>query len=235
MDIAVHPSGKLALTLGADASLCTWNLVKGRQAYVTNLNTKSKDAKSLTQVLWAPCGTRFSLSGGRYTEIWSIEKAGILQATEHKNKVTACVWLANDSLLVGHENGEITAIKTESTMTQAQSCKAHDSRVKAISVVDKFIATTSSNGEVKVWNKRLELVHEWNSGCRNTCLCIAPVIFERKVDEVSEEETTKVERPAVKVVRRKPGVVVTVEHDDDNDLEVVPKKKKKKQKKSSNG
>lgn len=29
--ITIHPSGKLALTLGADLTLKTWNLIKGRQ------------------------------------------------------------------------------------------------------------------------------------------------------------------------------------------------------------
>lgn len=29
--ISIHPSGKLALTLGADLTLKTWNLIKGRQ------------------------------------------------------------------------------------------------------------------------------------------------------------------------------------------------------------
>lgn len=29
--ISIHPSGKLALTLGGDLTLKTWNLVKGRQ------------------------------------------------------------------------------------------------------------------------------------------------------------------------------------------------------------
>lgn len=36
--IAVHPSGKLALSLGKDLTLRTWNLVKGRPAYTTNLS-----------------------------------------------------------------------------------------------------------------------------------------------------------------------------------------------------
>lgn len=29
--VSIHPSGKLALTLGADLTLKTWNLIKGRQ------------------------------------------------------------------------------------------------------------------------------------------------------------------------------------------------------------
>ena len=35
--VSVHPSGKLALTVGADRSLHTWNLVTGRSAYITNI------------------------------------------------------------------------------------------------------------------------------------------------------------------------------------------------------
>jgi len=34
--LAVHPSGKLALSVGKDKTLRTWNLVKGRPAYTTN-------------------------------------------------------------------------------------------------------------------------------------------------------------------------------------------------------
>lgn len=34
--LACHPSGKLALSVGKDRTLRTWNLVKGRPAYTTN-------------------------------------------------------------------------------------------------------------------------------------------------------------------------------------------------------
>lgn len=35
--VSVHPSGKLALTVGRDRALHTWNLITGRSAYITNL------------------------------------------------------------------------------------------------------------------------------------------------------------------------------------------------------
>ena len=35
--VSVHPSGKLALTVGADRSLHTWNLITGRSAFITNI------------------------------------------------------------------------------------------------------------------------------------------------------------------------------------------------------
>lgn len=37
--ISIHPSGKLALTLGADLTLKTWNLVKGRQVRMSQVGT----------------------------------------------------------------------------------------------------------------------------------------------------------------------------------------------------
>lgn len=207
LDIAVHPSGKLALTLGADATLCTWNLVKGRQAYVINLNTKSKDAKGLNFVTWSPCSTRFALTGGKYSEIWSIEKGGILQSTEHSSKVCSSAWISNEFLLVGHENGEITRINTKNTETV--SYKAHESRVKAIAVSEKFIVTAASSGEVKSWDTDFNQLHQWTTGCRITCLCLVPLLIEQtenqeednvKISDVSVEEADEEEETSDVVV-----------------------------------
>lgn len=40
--LSIHPSGKVALTLGADLTLKTWNLVKGRQVCIHNLISNFK-------------------------------------------------------------------------------------------------------------------------------------------------------------------------------------------------
>ena len=50
IDVAIHPSGKLALSIGKDRKLVTWNLIKGRSAYVTNI----KDIPNF--VKWSPTG-----------------------------------------------------------------------------------------------------------------------------------------------------------------------------------
>jgi protein MAK11 len=49
-DIAIHPSGKLALSIGKDRKLVTWNLIKGRSAYVTNIKDMANFVK------WSPTG-----------------------------------------------------------------------------------------------------------------------------------------------------------------------------------
>ena len=50
--VSVHPSGKLALTVGADKSLHTWNLITGRSAFITNIKQgKYEDACTVKEKL----------------------------------------------------------------------------------------------------------------------------------------------------------------------------------------
>jgi WD40 repeat protein len=39
--LSVHPSGRLLLSVGKDKTLRTWNLIKGRSAFITNLKQGS--------------------------------------------------------------------------------------------------------------------------------------------------------------------------------------------------
>lgn len=114
IDIALHSSGKLALTLGSDATVHTWNLVKGREAYVINLKTKCRDPKTLEKIQFAPDDGRFIIYGGKYSEIWSIQVGGVLKVIEHDQKLTCCIWLSNEELFVGYEDGNIAIIEVES-------------------------------------------------------------------------------------------------------------------------
>ncbi|KAF2900967.1 hypothetical protein ILUMI_05213 [Ignelater luminosus] len=222
LDIAVHSSGKLALTLGSDRTLYTWNLVKGRQAYIINLNNKSKDPKSLDCVRWAPCGVRFVLAGGKYTEIWSIEKGGILNAIEHSNKVTCCTWLSNNSLVVGYENGKLALVNTDNN--KVTLCDGHNSRVKAVVGYEDFIITATSSGDVSIWDKSLNKLSECNSGCRITCLCIATCISQDvKKEEIKSEPEDESESESNDDQKD--------EEDESDEVEVIiPRKKVKTQK-----
>lgn len=198
LDIAVHMSGKLALSLGADCTLHTWNLIKGRQAFVINLNSKSSDARSLDRINWAPCGTRFILSGGKYTEIWSIETGGILSSVRHTSKVVDCLWISDNTFIVGYENGQLGRVNSESG--KIKTFEAHSTRVKSLKKFEEWIVSACSNGEFKVWDSSLNELFKLNTGCRLTCLCIAPLAGVKKEEqteivlETSESENKTVEK-----------------------------------------
>lgn len=216
LDIAVHPSGKLALTLGADTSLRTWNLVKGRQAYIINLNSKSKDPRSLEKILWAKDEIHFILYGGRYTEIWSIEIGGVLKVIEHPNKVCSCIWYNDKEIIVGYENGELARLNIVTDSKNIQVC--HKTRVKALAKHKKWIVSGDSSGEIKVWNKHFELQASTNAGCRITCLTIAQILSPEKNenDKVIECKDEVME----KVIDKESFVVVELEESGDD----IPKK-----------
>lgn len=223
LDIAVHSSGKLALTLGADCSLRTWNLIKGRQAYVVNLNSRSKDPKRLEKIIWSPDDVQFLLYGGNYTEIWSIETGGVLDIIEHEQKVISCVWLDEKRFLTGYEDGQMAKVEIVDDVVKKEPIKAHNSRLKALVKYNEWIVSASSDGEIKVWDQNLRQVASCNTGCRLTCLCAANVV---KKEE--QTETTVTEQQVVKEVKKTqkiPRVTVEVE-DSDQETPIIKKKKK---------
>ncbi|CAH0547629.1 unnamed protein product [Brassicogethes aeneus] len=227
LDIAVHSSGKLALTLGSDCSLRTWNLVKGRQAYIINLMNKSKEAKSLEKIAWGPDGIHFVLYGGKNTEVWSIESGGIIKSIEHETKVCTCIWGSDKDIIVGLEDGNIV-ICTFDTV-KLNKIKAHESRVKCVVAFKEFYVSGSSTGEIKVWNKEFEELAKHETGCRITCLCIVPKLKTKVEEPAKEIEPKKVVAP-----QQKPRTKVIVEIEE-SDEEIVEKPTKKNKRKSNNG
>lgn len=226
----MHPSGKLALSLGADCALRTWNLVKGRQAYVVNLSSKSKDAKSLVGVRWALDGVRFVLFGGKYTEIWSIETGGILLSVTHENKIASCLWLSEVELLVGYEIGRLGMVSTENGTIDTKD--AHKGRIKAMSLYEDCIVTICSDGEFKVWSKLLVELVKFDTGCRLTCVTIIPLLQVKKEEQLNElaidTEVNNVNEDDTSNAKHLKMRQVVVENDDDKESEISVKKKKQK-------
>lgn len=223
LDVAVHPSGKLALTLGADHTLCTWNLIKGRQAYIINLNSKSKDPKNLEHISWGTCGNVFVLYGGRFTEIWSIEKGGILNVIEHKNKVTCCIWDSDNSLLVGYENGNLGVVNLKTDDIQIHIC--HDNRIKSMVSSNDYIITGASNGDIKIWDKQFKELIKYSTGCRITCLCMTTVTSTEQINKQEDISNAIVENKPRKRSLKKGPTVTVIQEDSDEEIKIVPKKK----------
>ena len=53
--IAIHPSGKIALSVSVDHSVRVWNLLLGKQASMTRLQGEG------LKVLWNPSGTGYAI------------------------------------------------------------------------------------------------------------------------------------------------------------------------------
>lgn len=247
--IAVHPSDKLALSIGGDKSLRTWNLIKGRPAFAINLS--SKGIVMATDIKFSPGGDRFSLLSQQTVDIWTISKAGLEKRITCNSKPTCVQWLSDDRIIIGLEIGNI--LNFSMSDTQAQTFKAHQQRVKDVYFDNNVLYSASSVGEIKVWSatdNMLNLLSSCNASCRITCMFLnkqnnwikkeelddGNTSVNNDVNELehnSDESDVDTKEPAPK---RKPTAFVAVTYsDDDEDNKVLtppPTKKSKKRKRN---
>ncbi|XP_049874751.1 p21-activated protein kinase-interacting protein 1-like [Pectinophora gossypiella] len=253
--IAVHPSDKLALSIGGDKTLRTWNLVKGRPAFTINL--VSKGVVMPTETMFSPGGDRFSLVSQQTVDVWTISKAGVEKRVTCNSKPTAVQWTNNERLFVGLENGNIITLTV--TDTEALTYKAHKQRVKCLHYENEMLYSASSSGELKVWSvtdSKLNEICSSSAGCRVTCMTLnrqnhlvkkedasddenesegkEDIVEEDNVEANSDEESDE-DKVVETAPKRKPGGFVTIsygEEDNNEESSPPPKKKFKKRKRS---
>lgn len=240
--IAVHPSDKLALSIGGDKTLRTWNLVKGRPAFTINLS--SKGISMPTEIKFSPGGDRFSLIYQQCVDVWTISKAGVEKHITCNSKPTSVQWVTDDKFYVGLENGNVIVLNVSDS--QALTYQAHKQRVKCLYYENEMLYSVSSAGELKVWSEidsKLSEICSANAGCRLTCITLNKQNHlikkedksdneeenEEKVEDLSNSEESD-DEPAEKVsipAKRQPGAFVRISYGSDNEEnnEAPPKKK----------
>jgi len=196
-DISVHPSGKLALSVGKDKALKTWNLVKGRCGYVTNLKAVA-DA-----VRWSPEGDYYVVSVANRVDIYSVQSAKVVYSIPVGKRIS-CITFADESTLIiagDKESIEVHDIKSAKRLTEFD---CHKNRVKAIQYVQELdmLFTASNDGFIKIWtfpeddfSKPPTLLTAFDTTCRITCMTIWAKESNKSNEatedmEVEEEEET---------------------------------------------
>lgn len=224
--LSIHPSGKLALTLGADLTLRTWNLVKGRQIFTTNLKSKSSLGRIVEYVEFSPDGQNFLLSGAKSVEIWNIERAGVTREIQCDAKPTSVCWLDDANLLVGLNNGKLLWCNLEKD--EQLTFEMYESRVKGLHYRDGFLASISSNGDVTIWKLTIDEpdvteLCSINIGCRPTCVTVinlsdfASEYILKKENDVSDEEAANELKKNNKAKANSQVGKVIIECDNDED------------------
>ncbi|XP_053606818.1 p21-activated protein kinase-interacting protein 1-like [Plodia interpunctella] len=248
--IAVHPSDKLALSIGGDKTLRTWNLIKGRPAFTINLS--SKGITMPTEIKFSPGGDRFSLVYQQCVDVWTISKAGVEKHITCNSKPTSVQWVTDDKMFVGLENGNIILLTVSDT--KAQTFQGHKQRVKCLHYENEMLYSASSAGELKIWSDADDTITEIcsnNAGCRLTCVTLNRQNHLVKKEEKSDDEPDKEaeekiaksnsedsdDEPAEKVKlpqKRQPGAFVKISYgsdEEDKKEETSPPKKKFKKRK----
>ncbi|KAK4275569.1 hypothetical protein QN277_018627 [Acacia crassicarpa] len=179
-DLALHPSGKLALTVGRDECLAMLNLVRGRRSFYCRLGREASLVKfDLT-------GDKFIMAMEEKASVHVAEDARLLLEFQHPKRILCIEPAENGLLYTGGEDRNITAWDPNSGKVAYCIEDAHKTRIKGIVVLSKdgsdgnddphLVATASSDGVIRVWDDRmatrekLNPLAEVNTKSRLTCL-----------------------------------------------------------------
>ncbi|EPS70459.1 hypothetical protein M569_04298 [Genlisea aurea] len=172
--LSVHPSGKLALTVGHDECLAMVNLVRGRRSFFSKLGREA----SILQ--FDESGERFFMAVEDKISVHESEDAKLTHELENRKRVHCIAPAANGIVFAGGEDGSITAWDTSCGKVAFSIEEAHAARIKGIVVLHRkrddpssyIIASASSDGVIRVWDGRMvkKPAAEANTRSRLTCL-----------------------------------------------------------------
>jgi len=217
VSIAIHPSGKLMLSLAKDRTLKMWNLIKGKCAFTQRLEREGDI------VIWSPSASWYAISGGNTIDIFQALNAEKKVSFQHSHRILAAIFLKEDVIAAGGEDRNIT-LWNLSTSNREKILKGHKNRIKGLAIVPNeenkldratptsesssrtffpLLVSISSDGFIKVWNPNLVhenskddegLVAQISTSARLTCLTVASIatglpstIKERKEEKPSSE------------------------------------------------
>ncbi|KAI0343342.1 WD40 repeat-like protein [Trametopsis cervina] len=168
--VAVHPSGKLALSVGKDRTLRMWDLMRGRGSASTKLGKEGE------LVRWSITGKLFVVQTLRTLDVYSTDME-LLHTITHPSRIhdiKFCKHVSGDGevLLVAGEDKKVAVYNVPSDPEQPLHVIAemvgHENRVKAVDTLSialppisdapdartstTLVSTISSDGKVRVFD-----------------------------------------------------------------------------------
>ncbi|KAF7662593.1 hypothetical protein LDENG_00231910 [Lucifuga dentata] len=229
--LSVHPSGKLALSVGTDKTLRTWNLINGRSAFIKNIK------QNADIVRWSPEGDKYVVVINDKVNVYDLETASVKGTVTNPKRISSIKFLTNSILAIAgdDETVRLCDVGTEKCLCEF---KAHETRVKA---VDSFnmenycvLVTASNDGFIKMWKLHLKeelesptLLGEVNTTARLTCLAVWKPSSGLQVAEDEEAKATTSEEVTLELSKNK-RVRITEEVILEDESKAKKKKKKKK-------
>ncbi|KAK7083010.1 p21-activated protein kinase-interacting protein 1-like protein [Halocaridina rubra] len=192
VSVSIHPSGKIALSLGRDKKLRTWNLIKGRKAYITHIDSIA------SIVHWSPSAENFVIVKGSFVDLYDVASCKVKNTVNFKESVTALLFITDDIIAVAAGDKNICFYDI-SNQIEILQWEAHSMRVKCLRLIPRddpeepWLVSASSDGYVKIWKLQLlsltskpVLLGEVDTTCRIICMDIFIPSFPSKVDLIKQ-------------------------------------------------
>lgn len=195
--LSVHPSGKILVSVSKDKTLRTWNLIKGRCAYITNLKTVAH------LVFWTPTGTHFLVAIDDRIDVYNMSQGAVTSTMKFEGgkRISSIAFLSNFLTAVSADSEYIHIYDRRDNngasgfVEPIHRFKAHENRVKELASVFArnsasssateaenatevlHLFSVSSDGKLKLWrmlhnNLEATLLASVDTTCRPTTFAV---------------------------------------------------------------
>jgi len=127
--IAIHPSGRLALTTSLDGTMRLWDLVKGRTTFTTKVEGGAEG------ILFSPSGTKYALLTRDAVAVRAVGEASESSVLmQHSGRVLCMTFGGGDEILItGSEDGSLRVWRVDDGGHELLYIpRAHSTRIKAM-------------------------------------------------------------------------------------------------------
>lgn len=245
-DLAIHPSGRVAISVAADQTVRLWNLMTAKKAAVLKIKGRDHLGQYGDFVRWSHDGAYFIVGLKNQIMIYNTAGAKIVKKIQFP-RVLMCAEIinvdGNEWLAVGLGNGKIQffdwqkqivdALPEEVTMETVEplfELVGHTNRIKAMTYFSDetdtqglpYLISVSLDGRIVVWNVAAKTeVAVYDTGERLNCVvaCLERV---EKTSTMKKRLSTHVDTYALEL---------EYESDGETQKLMVGKKKKNKKRK----
>jgi len=224
-DIAVHPTGKLSLTIGEDKQIQLWNLHKHQSVYKKQFDELS------TCVRFGVGGKVYGVTHGKKLSLYNTANGKMMHEVTHSNVLLAVSFINDEFVAAGGEGGSI-GIWSVNDGKQLLTIQ-ENARVKALSILPDaanqisdlpYLVSAHSDGHLCIWDVREgALVTKKETGARLTSLSITTLQRKHQQEEkdtkteqqLQEEDSEEDYKETKEELARKVKVIVEYEQDDE--------------------
>ncbi|BFZ55711.1 Protein mak11 [Savitreella phatthalungensis] len=180
--LAIHETGKVAITVGDDKQVRLWNLVTGKKAAAHAFN----DGEPLA-CRWLDV-ERYVVISSTTLKIFLAGKV-VHSASYDRSSRLHCIEVSKDAVLLGREDGQLERI--DATTMTGSIIGSHASRIKSLATVGHYLVSGSSDGVLKLWH-----TDDWRELAsaellvRITCLAAGQVEMDRQTERRPPAESS---------------------------------------------
>lgn len=219
-DLAIHPLGKVAISVSSDFSVRLWNLMTAKKAAVLKIKGRDHTGQAPEFVRWCAAGTHFVVGFSSKLFYYKLDDEAVLLHKIDYKAALMCVEVVDvagsEYLATGHSDGSVAltpvALVGEGTFAPAFTLRGHSNRVKGLAYMCNaetqnvpYLVSILSDGRIVVWDLSTEVrdqVAVYDTGERLNCVAVCGDSVEGDVKRAAEASELEYETDGEAPVRR---------------------------------